>query len=77
MTQLAGKFSLRRIMIVCLVVLVPATGFSIAFAPLSEQFKTNIHNALVNTTLAGAAVTAIDRAIAAFEHLEKVARKRW
>jgi hypothetical protein len=44
MTQLAEKISLRRIMIVCLVVLIPATGITIAVAPSAQPIRTGIQN---------------------------------
>jgi hypothetical protein len=39
MTQLSAKFSPWRIMIVGLIILAPATGFAIAFAPQAEPIK--------------------------------------
>jgi hypothetical protein len=39
MTQLSAKFSPWRIMIVALIILAPATGFAIAFAPQAEPIK--------------------------------------
>jgi len=42
MTQLAAKILARRIMIVCLSILIPATGIAIATAPQAKPIRDNV-----------------------------------
>ena len=42
MTQLSAKILSRRIMIVCLMILIPATGIAIATVPQAERIKNNV-----------------------------------
>ena len=42
MTQLSTKFLTRRIMIVCLMILIPATGIAIVTAPQAEPIRNNV-----------------------------------
>ena len=42
MTQLSAKFPARRIMIVCLMILMPATGIAIATAPQAKPIRDNV-----------------------------------
>ena len=42
MTQLSAKFLTRRIMIVCLMILIPATGIAIVTAPQAEPIRNNV-----------------------------------
>ena len=42
MTQLPAKILARRIMIVCLTILIPATGIVIATAPQAKPIRDNI-----------------------------------
>jgi hypothetical protein len=42
MTQLSAKILTRRIMIVCLVILIPATGIAIATAPQAKPIRDNV-----------------------------------
>jgi hypothetical protein len=42
MTQLSAKILTRRIMIVCLMILIPATGIAIATVPQAEPIKNNV-----------------------------------
>ena len=42
MTQLSAKFLARRIMIVCLVILIPATGIAIVTVPQAKPIKDSV-----------------------------------
>ena len=42
MTQLSTKILARRTMIVCLMILVPATGIAIETAPQAESIRANV-----------------------------------
>ena len=42
MTQLSAKILTRRIMIVCLAILIPATGIAIATVPQADPVKTSV-----------------------------------
>jgi hypothetical protein len=42
MTQLSAKILARRTMIVCLMILIPATGIAIATAPQAESIRANV-----------------------------------
>ena len=42
MTQLSAKILARRIMIVCLSILIPATGITIATAPQAKFIRDNV-----------------------------------
>jgi hypothetical protein len=42
MTQQSSKILTRRIMIVCLVILMPATGIAIATAPQAKPIRDNV-----------------------------------
>ena len=42
MTQLSAKTLALRTMIVCLIILIPATGIAIAKAPQAESIRTNV-----------------------------------
>jgi hypothetical protein len=67
MPQQSAKLSpWLRITIVGLIVLVPMTGLAITYAP--EPFRTRVHDTLVNPSLVGAAIVALER-------VKNVARK--
>ncbi len=42
MTQLSAKILTRRIRIVCLTILIPATGIAIATAPQAQPIRDNV-----------------------------------
>jgi hypothetical protein len=76
MTQLTEKFSLRRIMIVFLIILVPATAISINNASWAEPIKNSIKAYVAPVLTAAGAINIFKNAKdLVHDHWRKLPRK--